>query len=251
MSSGIYSALSGAVAQERNLSVVANNVANVSTHGFKADRVAFNEALADQAKPEPERSVSLKYAALNRVQVDLSEGSLQQTGNPLDFALLGDGFFTVRNGEGEQYTRAGAFMTDAKGVVRNHHGDRLMIEGGAKFPQGKELVVPEGTMDVTLGEDGTVNADGAVIGKLRLRSFARPEDMEKVGVTNFVPRDGTVPGAAQGVQSIQGSLETANLNAVRGLNEMITLSRSFDVLQRVIQTFKEMDSRTARDIGSR
>lgn len=249
MSSGIYSALSGAIAQERNLSVVANNVANVSTHGYKADRVAFNEALAQQAQAQPERSVSMRYAALNRVQVDTSAGGLEVTGRPLDFALLGDAYFTVRSGGGDQFTRAGGFLTDASGVVRNHRGDALLVEGGPQRPEGVELTIPQGTRTITVGEDGTINADGQSLGKLRLRTFARPEDMQKVGSTHFIPQAGITPLNAGDVQLVQGSLETANLNAVQGLNEMITLSRSFDALQRVIQTFRSVDDRTVRDLA--
>ena len=251
MSSGIYSALSGAVAQEKNLAVLANNVANVSTHGYKADRVAFNEALAKQAQGQPQRNISLHYAAVNRVQVDESQGALEQTGRSLDFAILGDGLFTVRTQQGDRYTRAGSFLTDAQGVVRNQLGDALLVEGERDKPEGRELTIPPGSHDITVGEDGSISADGQNLGKLRLRSFQRPEDLQKAGATYFAPAQGVTPQQPAFVQITQGALETANLNAVQGLNELITVSRSFDALQKVIQTFRAVDERTAREMAGR
>lgn len=249
MSSGIYSAASGAVAQERNLAVIANNVANVSTHGYKADVVAFDEALAAQARAEPQRNISLKYAVLSRVEPDLSGGGLSETGGPLDLALLGDVYFTVRTAAGDRFTRAGAFLSDAAGTVRTPGGDSLLIEGGPRRPEGRELVIPPDTREVLVGEDGVVRADNVELGRLRLRSFARAQDLQKVGLTHFVPSAGVTPSLPNRFQVVQGSLETANLNAVQGLHQMITVNRSFDALQKVIRAFRSIDERTARGLG--
>lgn len=251
MSSGIYSALSGAIAQERSLSVVANNVANANTTGFKADRVAFDEALAQQNQAAAARSGELKYTAINRVEADLSAGSTRLTGNDLDFALQGDGYFTIQTPAGERFTRNGAFVMDADGIVRTQSGHALLAETNGVNRPGRTLQIPQDASAIALGEDGTLMVDGAQVGKLKLVRFANPDDVEKEGLTLFKPKQGATPLALDGGSVIQGSLETSNVNAVSGVNELITVSRAFDALQKVIQTFRDIDNRAARDLGSR
>lgn len=252
MASGIYSALSGAVAQERTLAVVANNVANANTTGYKADRVAFDEALAQGAAAvDARRSESLKYTAINRVEADQSSGGVLQTGNDLDVALQGDGFFVINTPNGERFTRNGAFVVDAEGVLRTHAGHAVMGDAGGAQRPGQELSLPQGDGQVLIGDDGTINAAGVEVGKLKLVKFGDPKALEKEGLTLF--RD---PGAAQlgdleGAQLIQGSLETSNVNAVSGMSELITVTRAFDALQKVIQTFRDVDGKAARDLASR
>src|SRR3954466_10772961 len=123
MSDGIYSALSGALAQERNLQVTANNVANANTTGFKADRPSFYETLTKVRDPKA-LSPSLRYVHVADVQTDQGMGAFKLTERPLDVALQGDGFFTIETPKGERYTRAGSFVVDHEGTLRTLAGQR-------------------------------------------------------------------------------------------------------------------------------
>ncbi len=241
MSDGIYSALSGAVAQQRSLDVVANNVANVGTVGFRGDALAFREAVSREAGgPAPQ---DLRYVAIAQVTTDESAGPLTQTGNRLDVALSGDGMFAVRTGDGLRYTRAGSFRMDAQGVLRTPGGHAVL---DANRPEGAPLTVPPGTGEIGIASDGTVTADGEAVGRLRVERFAAGA-LEKEGLTMY---RATGPGRpAAETEVLQGYLEGANVSPVAGMNELISASRSFEAFQRVIQAFKSIDERAARDVG--
>lgn len=241
MSDGIYSALSGAIAQQRSLDVVANNVANAGTVGFRADRVAFREAVnRNQTGPTPD---SLRYVTISRMETDETAGPLTQTGNPLDLALSGEGMFAVRTPRGVRYTRAGSFRMDAEGVVRTSAGHPVLNAGG---DASSELVVPPGAQQITVGADGSVSADGQVVGQVRVEQFADGA-LQKEGLTLYVAEGRGRPAEAQ---VMQGHLEGANVSPVAGMNELISASRSFEAFQRVIQAFKQIDERAAREVGN-
>ncbi|MBI2896006.1 MAG: flagellar basal-body rod protein FlgF [Deltaproteobacteria bacterium] len=249
MSDGIYSALSGAIAQQRSLDVVANNVANANTTGYRGDRVAFQEALVrsggNGAAPD-----CLRFVGVSQVRADTAQGALRQTGNPLDVALQGDGFFAVETPSGVRYTRAGAFVTDQTGMLQTMDGHAVLareVEGERTLPR---IRFPAGTREVVIATDGTVSADGVPIGRIKVVRFEQPNQLAKQGATLFVAGQGQ-PVADDETQVVQGHLEGANVNAVAGLNELITVSRSFESFQRVIQAFRELDSRTAREVASR
>lgn len=257
MSDGIYSALSGAIAQERNLSVVANNVANANTVGFKGDRAVFNEILTNVKTP-PALSPSLRYANVADVQIDHQVGHLKLTGRQLDVALQGDGFFVVETPQGERYTRSGSFVMDQHGYLRTLGGHRVMQENGPVTQRGREIQIPEQTREIQISPDGTIRVgqDEHVqdeIGKLKIVRFANPrEELVKDGLTWFNTANGGVPRPAEATTTVeQGWLEDANINAVSGMNEMIIVTRSFEALVKVIETFRDLDNRTARDVGGR
>jgi flagellar basal-body rod protein FlgF len=247
MSDGIYSALSGAIAQQRSLDIVANNVANASTTGFRADRVAFSEVLPPAG--ETTRADALRYVAVSEVRTDQSAGALRQTGNPLDLAISGEGYFAVRTDHGVRFTRAGSFVQDGDGLIRTQAGHVVMQRRDDPDSTPEGIVVPRGTTSLEVGADGTVRADGATLGRLQIVRFTDETALEKEGLTLFRARDEARP--ADDATIVQGHVESANVNAVAGLNELITTTRSFEAFQRVIQGFRQIDERTARDLGSR
>lgn len=252
MSDGIYAALSGAVAQERSLDVVANNVANVGTTGFRGDRLAFQESLSRApAGPTPQ---SLRYVDISRSQVDQTEGPLQQTGNPLDLAISGDGFFVVRTPNGDRYSRDGSFRVEPDGVLRTRQGYPL-VNADAIDPNQTEIVIPPGQTPVTIGTDGSVmvGPEQLSVGRIRIDDVPNSAtDLVHEGLTLLVPRPGVTPAAAPAANFTvnQGYLEGANVSAIGGMNELISANRSFDAFQRVIQAFRSIDERAVRDIAS-
>lgn len=245
MSDGIYSALSGAIAEQRSLDVVANNVANANTTGFRGDRVAFQEALArGSGGPAPD---SMRFVGVARVRADTSAGPLRQTGNPLDLALQGDGFFALATPRGERYTRAGGFVASASGRLVTAAG--LEVVGA---PGGDARIqLPPGARQIQVAPNGTVSADGVEVGRVRVVRFDSPDALQKEGQTLWTASGGARPAVDEATQVVQGHLEGANVNAVSGMNELITVSRSFESFQRVIQAFRDLDARTAREVGSR
>lgn len=245
MSDGIYVALSGAIAQTRNLDVIANNVANANTVGFHGDRVAFSQALsqAGLSGPGPD---ALRFVQADRTATDSSAGALEQTGGHLDLALSGDGYFVVRGARGDRYTRAGNFVTDADGVLRSHDG--LAVMGRSEDPQQSEpaqIRIPRDAEDVTITRDGIVRADGQEVGRLRI---VRLTEAQKEGFTLFTAQQATITTEAR-VE--QGYLEGSNVNAVSGMVALINATRSFDALQKVIDAFRSVDERSARDLAGR
>lgn len=251
MSDGIYTALSGALASARNLDMVANNVANANTTGFRADRMSFKEALVTAQATNPNLVESLKYTEINETRADHSAGSLDQTGAPLDLAIQGDGFFAITTPAGERYTRSGNFVTDDDGVLRTHAGH--VVQGVPERPgqPGKQIVIPKDAGRVEIARDGTITAGEQVVGKVRVVKFANNATMlQKEGMVHFSATGGR-PQEHDSADVAQGYLEMSNVNAVQGMTELINSSRSFEAYQRVIQGYKQIDERTARDIAGR
>lgn len=254
MSDGIYSAASGAVAQEKALNAVANNVANVNTTGYKADKAVFAEVMK-KVKSRLPAEPSLHYNTVSQFAVDTQPGALKLTGRPLDVGLHGDGYLTVRTPQGERYTRAGSFILDNAGVLRTPGGFEVMKVGKKltpdpkEVPAGERIVVRRDVKEVLIGQDGYISADGEKIGQLKLVQFDTQEDALREGLTLFTNAPGKRPKVAGPELTVeQGYLETANVNAVSGMNELILVSRSFEALEKVIDAFRQIDNRTAQDV---
>jgi flagellar basal-body rod protein FlgF len=245
MADGIYTALSGAIAQQQALDVAANNVANATTKGYRGDRVAFNEILSEMPMAQGVPRTA-RYVEASTAQYDRTEGAMMRTGNPLDVALMGDGYLAVQTKEGVRYTRNGSLMMDDDGVLRTQHGHEVLDESG------KRIAIPAKSTDVQISERGQVRANGIDVGTLALRKFEKPELLTKQGNTLFALTDPNAkPMQAEDIKVVQDHLESSNVNAVLGLNELININRSFDALQRAIETFNKLDERAARDLGAR
>ncbi len=235
MSSGIYVATAGAVAQSNALDATANNIANASTAGFHGDRVTFREALAAARSPD----VAVVGAGTTRI--DNQAGALMQSENPLDLALEGDGLFAVQTPNGPRYTRAGNFQLDDEQQLVSADGFKVRGVGG------QPISVPRGTSKVAVGLDGTVSADGTEVGKLELVRFA-PGQLKREGGTLF-SATGT-PGSGDLPKVRSGMLEASNVNIVRGVVDLVKVSRTYESLMRVIQGYHDVESRAARDLGT-
>lgn len=256
MGDGIYTALTGAIAQEHSLDVLANNVANATTTGFRGDRVVFGQMLAGAQKQEnvdprqPAPPVTDKFVRVEEHALDSRPGPLESTGNPLDLAINGEGFFLIRTPHGDRLTRAGRCMLTDIGDLNTM---LTTVDGSPVLDENESpIVFPRGTKDISVNPDGLVRADGVELGHVAIRRVLNPSrDLVREGTTTYAVAEGVKLVRPLDVEVRQAHLESSNINAMAGLNELITVSRSFDALQRVIQTFQQMDQRTARDIGSR
>jgi len=235
VSNGIYAATAGAVAQSNALDATANNIANASTTGFHGDRVLFREALAAARSPD------LANVATATARVDSQAGALLPTGNPLDLALEGDGYFAVTSPAGTRYTRAGNFQLDAAHNLVTADGYAVRGEGGAP------LNVPPDAQVLAVAADGTVSADGATLGKLELARFA-PNQLRREGGSVFSATGRPLAGDPPKVHS--GMLESSNVNVVRGVVDLVKVSRTYESLMKIIQGYHDVESRAARELGT-
>lgn len=254
---GLYTAAAGMMTNMIATDVLANNIANTTTVGFKKSDVtfqAFDDMLisrinAKGAKPIGKISMG---SAVSSTPVDFSQGTLKQTGNPLDMAIEGDGFFTVKNGKGELfYTRDGNFTIDKDGFLTTHEGCRLQQEiKGEK----KDIQVPEGKI-ITVTPHGELDADNTPFGTLLITRFENNKALEKMGNTLYKETPGSkkMPKIEDpnklGYKVHQNSLEYANSNIVEDLVKTMTGFRLYEALQKNIQMQNDTLGRAVNDVG--
>jgi flagellar basal-body rod protein FlgF len=253
MSGSIYLAASGAMLEQMRLEVLANNIANVGTPGFKQDLPIFRVSAPSQDPLAASTGTGEDSTAIQEIQpytppfdyrTDFSTGALQKTGNPLDLALVGNGFFVIRTPEGERYTRQGSFRLNDEGVLCSQDGYPVLGQGGEIAIDGRQVAV---------GQDGSIEVDGQQVAKLRLVNFSAPENLRKVGSSLFV--NAAESGANQeseatDVQVDQGFIETSNVNAIRAMTDMIECLRVSEAYQKVIRSADEATAQTINDVGS-
>lgn len=237
MATGIYTAMAGAVAQSQALDTVGNNIANVSTTGFRAERVRFGEVLT-RAKGK-----SIAYVQARGGATDVRPGMRTETGNALDVAIAGDGYFAVQTPRGERITRAGDFQLDDAGQLVTRDGypvlgvDQKPINAGKS---GKDV------NDISIRADGTVSAGDRRIGTIDVRNY-KIEDLQREGNSLYVAN--AKPIAGPRADLAPGELEQGNFNVVTGMVDLIRISRNYESLHRMIESYREMDDRIARMSG--
>jgi flagellar basal-body rod protein FlgF len=235
VSNGIWIATAGAVAQSNAMDATANNIANANTTGFQADRVAFREALDGAKSPD------WAQVKTSSMRIDTQAGAISQTGNPLDLALEGDGMFSVDTPNGARYTRAGNFRLDDQSNLVTVDGFKVRGQGG------QPIVFPPETKVIDVGINGQVSADGEAIGQLELATF-KPNQLKREGGTLF-SANGKPDAGAEPPLVRAGMLEASNVNIVRGVVDLVKVSRTYESLMRVIQGYHDVEGRAARELG--
>jgi flagellar basal-body rod protein FlgG len=232
MNSGMYSALSGNMNMMEKLNVVANNLANLNTIGFKKDRISFEKVMDAVNNP----SAGVNDAPVQpevRVNTDYSAGSVTRSGNTLDVAIDGDGFFMVNTPEGRAYTRQGSFRIDSTGKLTTVDGFEVLSRGGGP------ITITGGK--VGINTQGEISIDDQVVGTIGVVDFPKPYQLQKKGNALFVPTDPQAT-AQQSTKSkiMQGHLESSNVNAVQEMLQILESGRNFESCQRVVRTYDEM-----------
>lgn len=238
MSHAIYTALSGAVAQERNLETIADNLANVNTAGFKGSRLSFRSLLAAQEGVEgqsPHIQVEISHN-----QNDFTQGHVLKTGNSTDVALRGPGFFSVLTEDGERLTRQGSFIHSGDGYLRSQSGHAVLGEAGPiAGPPDRPMVI---------NSDGSVFCDDVYLDTIK-RSHA--ED------PNMVTREGNAMWRADDLNALTpvltpletGALEKSNVNPVTAMTQLINVQRSYEMYTRAIDTVRNLEQKTSQELG--
>jgi flagellar basal-body rod protein FlgF len=242
MNSGYYAACTGLMARTEALETIANNLANVSTTGFRASHNVFSSLLATTG--DSPLSVlnqdANDYGVLSGTQLDSSQGALVRTGNDLDLAMEGPGYFTAQTATGPVYTRGGSFRISPVGQLITAAGDPVMGDNNRPVTI---IGAP-----VSISPDGTISTNGAISGRLKLIEFAPTVDVKSVGGTYYKAPAGTaVP--AQNSQVRQGMLESSNVNPVTTVVELITAQREVETMRHVLTMFNaELDKTAAQDL---
>lgn len=262
---GVYSALSGAIAQNQKLETIANNLANVNTPSFKRDQQVFQEYLTSYEKPPeviqvPRVPASIEsfydmqggdtsYVDTAGTVVDHSQGGLKQTGNLLDLAIEGEGLFEVLSPDGIRYTRNGAFLVNGQGQLVTKEGYPVLRQGTGE-PEQRTFQVQG--RNITISWSGSVVEDGINIGKLAITKAGNKDALQKVGSSLFTLKpnmDAALTPAAD-YKIHQGYLEMSNVNIIREMTDMISTNRTFEGTQKVIQAFDRMDDKLMNAVPS-
>ena len=233
--------LSRQIALQRELDVIANNVANLDTTGYKGDGTIFEEYLMPNAAASGFEGADrrLSYVQDRATWHNFSAGPLRQTGNPLDVAIDGDAFFVVQTNRGERYTRNGAFQINGNGELVTSAGDRVVGDGGPiQFqPTDNNVAIsPDGTITVREGARSTSDANR---GKLRLVRFDTPQQLTKDGSSLFAAPNGVAPAdVPTSVRIMQGAIEQSNVRPVIEISRMIEVTRTYTQIASMLQELR-------------
>jgi flagellar basal-body rod protein FlgF len=240
MERGLYIAASGMLAEQVRQDQIANDLANASTPGYKPDRAAqgaFNEMLLhNSSNGAPIGSLALDTGVVE-LRTDLGQGPLSQTGNPLDLALSGDGFFAVETPQGVRYTRDGQFTTDAKGELTTVTGFTVLGTDGKPIAVGDPSAV-------SVAPDGSVTSGGTNAGRIAVVALT---GAVKQGDTLF---SGTPGARPQGTQVEQGYIEGSGVEPARAMVDMIVSLRAYEASQRVLHAIDDTLGEATSRVGS-
>ncbi len=232
-------AASGMRARMESLDLLANNIANTSTGGYKADREFYSLYVGPEAMDD---EASAAMPVIERQWTDLSQGAVHPTGNPLDLALSGSGFFTVQGPNGPLYTRNGNFHLASDG--------RLMAADGypAQSVNGTALTIAASQPVEILG-DGTVQQGGATVGQLAIANFADPAALVKQGANDFVADPAAKPTAPSGTSVGQGQLEDSNAGTAEGAVRLVAVMRQFEMMQKAVMLGNDMSKQAIEQVA--
>lgn len=247
----MYTALSGQLAAFKHLEVIANNLANMTTNGYRAERILFEKALTQEQQrsvggalssdvQQPSDLKTDDYVAIAGSFTDFAQGPVDQTGNPLDVAIQGKGLFVVNTPDGERYTRAGNFRLDTSNRLVTQEGDPVQGTSGDITINGH---------DINITGEGAVLADNKEVGRLRIVEI-RPQDLSREPNQRFKLHDGASVQEVQNVTIRAGAIEGSNVNAVRELTDMIMASRIYDSFQKAQDANSKMSDLRNNRVGS-
>lgn len=242
MDNSLLVSLSQQLAAYQSMDVIANNIANVSTPGFRREQATFQEYVAQVPGGEGEtgtRQVSFVQDA--GIVRDMSEGPRTTTGNTYDLALRGHGFFAVQTPAGERYTRNGHFGLDANGQIVDDAGHPLLGDGGP-------LTITTDDGDIHIGADGTISGKNGQLGKLKIASFANEAGLAKEGA-NLFSAAGQQPATATDFAVSQGMLEGSNVQPVLEISRMVEVMRAYQATATMTQSQEDLMRQAIDKLG--
>ena len=243
MENAAYIGLSRQMTLRRELDIVANNVANADTTGFKVEQLMVSAEVGQRARNDAIRP-SASFVLDNGVGRDFRQGSMAQTGRTLDFAIAGEGaFFTVRDGtNGEAYTRDGAFTLDPEGRLVTEAGHRVQGQGG-------EIILDPALGQPAVAADGAISQNGQPAGQLKLVRFDALAALSKGGDGLYRNASNTQPQDAPDVQIRQGMLEGSNVNTLMEITNLIEINRAYERVTKMIENANDLSRRSVERLG--
>jgi flagellar basal-body rod protein FlgF len=211
------------------MDVIANNVANVNTTGFKRETVAFDSYIL-----QPTPKDSFRFSLDDGIYRDTSSGAVIMTGNPLDVALQGPGYLSVETDKGTHYTRAGAFQLNSEGDLVTALGYKVLDDSG------QPITFPSDAANILIGNDGTVSAESGTggtvteVGKIGIYEFQNEKALESVGGSLYAASETPEQGVSTGL--VQGAIEQSNVHGIEEMTRMIEVSRAYQRIAKLLET---------------
>ncbi|MFO7783489.1 MAG: flagellar basal-body rod protein FlgF [Desulfatiglandales bacterium] len=243
MFQGLINPVKGLLKEQMRMDVVSSNLANASTCGYKKTRIAFQDVLETQKNAHEAGAAGPHSASpsLVRTEIDFTPGDFKTTGNKLDMAIHGEGFFKVMTPDGVMYSRKGSFSLDSDGFLVTQNGDMVLGEGGPIQVQGNDILVND------LGE---VSSDGDIVGTLALASFENKNRLLATGRTMFAnPANDPELPVPLATRIKQGCLELPNVDIAEEMVSMIHCMRAFESYQKAVQILDEVNQRAINDVS--
>ena len=241
MDSGYYAAFSGWLARSQALDLAAGNLANAGTAGYRAERDYFRSVILGPDAPDSQLNTTVNaFGVLGGSRLDFGQGALTPTGNPLDLAIEGDGFFAVQTRQGVRYTRDGQFQRAQDGTLTTQAGE------AALDARQQPIRVPAGA--IVVGSDGAVSVNGAIAGRLAIFGFASPQSLAAEGANRYVPVDGAQASAGTGAIH-QGTLEASNQDVIEGSLQLVLMQRQSEMMEKAVSMFSnDLDKTASEDL---
>jgi flagellar basal-body rod protein FlgF len=246
MDSGLYAAYTGLLARNQALDTAANNLANAGTTGFRAHRDYFSGILAGDIDQNPESASQVGqsvngFGVLGGNRLDLGQGELKATGNPLDLALEGQGFFAIQTTNGIRYTRDGAFSRSSTGVLQTAQGEPVLdsSQKPITIPTGSIYVSPDGSISVS------TSGGSVIVGRVGVFDFAEKSVLTAEGANRFSANGAKQIPASVSVE--QGSVEGANEDSVHGTMQLVLVQRQAEMMQKALGVFNNDFDKTASE----
>lgn len=233
-----YVSLSHQMALREQMTLSANNVANMSTPGYKGQEALFHEYLVEGKTAEDDLSQVVDSEGFRR----MDQGPLKQTHNPLDLAITGDGYFTVETPEGPRYTRAGNFALNNEGQIVTAQGHPVLDEAGAP------IQIPEGENQITVTSKGSVSTEEGEVATLKLVDFNNPQALKQIGDGLYIAED-MEEVAAPEASVLQGAIEGSNVQPVLEMTKMLEILRTYQSVQKMVQSDHDRIRSTIRKLA--
>jgi flagellar basal-body rod protein FlgF/flagellar basal-body rod protein FlgG len=235
MGSGKYNALSGAIAREQAIANLSNNLANISTSGYKKANISFESVLREETQVNGAKGKN--YGRIGKISTDFSPGAIRPTENPLDLAIHGDGFLKVQGPQGILYTRRGDMTINAEGLLTTTSGLPI-LDGG----NGQITIPNTDTSKVAIGDDGTIYIMGPQgarneVAQLAIVEIDDKEKLRRESDTTFSLEQGAVETPSENSRVVQGSLELSNVNMAEGMAKLIDNYRTFETYHKVLKSY--------------
>lgn len=242
MDNAVYVGVSRQMVLRREMDIIANNIANLDTSGFKVESLMQKTdpgaPAVTMGGPRP-----VKFVAADTVARDFGQGALTKTGASLDMAIEGQGFFQIQTAAGPRFTRDGRFTTDPAGKLVNQQGQAVLDDGGG------EIIIDAEKGQVSVGSDGSMSQGNERVGKVGMFSFANQSALEKAGDNTFRNSSNLQPQPAANAKLRQGHLEASNVKPVLEITRMVEVSRAYETTARMIDSEAELSRRSVERLG--